>query len=193
MKELIFATNNTHKLEEVTPLLKGMYIVKSLAEISCNEDIPETSDTLQGNALQKAIFVHERCGLNCFSDDTGLEIEALKNAPGVYSARYAGEQKCAADNVAKVLFEMQGVENRKARFCTIIALILEGKTYFFEGEVNGSIIKNPIGTKGFGYDPIFIPEGYDKTFAELDLEIKNTISHRARAVQKLITFLSQNV
>jgi XTP/dITP diphosphohydrolase len=193
MKELIFATNNTHKLEEVAPLLEGRYIVKSLAEIGCTEDIPETANTLQGNALQKAVFVHEKYGLDCFSDDTGLEIEALNNAPGVYSARYAGEQRCAADNLAKVLQEMSGVKNRNARFCTVIALILEGKTYFFEGEVKGTIIRNPIGTKGFGYDPIFIPEGYDKTFAELDLAIKNTISHRARAVQKLITFLSQNV
>lgn len=190
MKDLVFATNNRHKLEEVAPLLGNTYTLLSLSDIGCTKDIPETADTLQGNALLKAEYVYTNYGRNCFSDDTGLEIEALDNAPGVHSARYAGEQKSAADNVAKVLREMQGKTNRNARFRTVIAFILDGKQYFFEGEVKGSIIDHPIGVKGFGYDPIFVPEGYNKTFAELDLDVKNTISHRARAVQELVTFLS---
>jgi XTP/dITP diphosphohydrolase len=190
MKDLVFATNNRHKLEEVAPLLGNTYTLLSLSDIGCTKDIPETAETLQGNALLKAEYVYANYGKNCFSDDTGLEIEALNNAPGVHSARYAGEHKSAADNVAKVLRKMQGKTNRKARFRTVIAFILNGKQYFFEGEVKGSIIDHPTGTKGFGYDPIFVPEGYDKTFAELELEVKNTISHRARAVKQLITFLS---
>jgi len=190
MKEIVFATNNRHKIEEVAPLLKKTYSLLTLSDIGCTDDIPETADTLQGNALQKAQFVYEKYHKDCFSDDTGLEIETLNNAPGVHSARYAGAQRSSSDNVQKVLNEMQGKINRNARFCTVIALLLNGKTYFFEGEVKGTIIQQPIGVNGFGYDPIFIPEGYDKTFAELDLKVKNTISHRARAVKKLITFLT---
>ena len=217
MRKIVFATNNKHKLQEVSPLLEGKCLLQNLSDIGCTDEIPETSDTLQGNALQKAMFVYEKYGLDCFSDDTGLEIEALRGAPGVYSARYAkikAEAKIALygegrqletevhktvagevsiANMQKVLSEMQGASNRKAQFRTVIALIFAGKTYFFEGKIKGKIIENPVGNGGFGYDPIFIPEGYDKTFAEMDLSIKNTISHRARAVEKLVSFLIENL
>jgi XTP/dITP diphosphohydrolase len=187
--EIIFATNNDHKLHEVANLLKDKYQIMSLKEIGCYDDIPETANTLQGNALLKARYVYERFGKNCFADDTGLEVEALHNAPGVYSARYAGENHDAAANMRKLLAEMDGKQNRKARFRTVIALIQNGQEYLFEGEVKGMIIESPRGANGFGYDPIFVPEGYTNTFAELDLEVKNRISHRANAVKKLVTFL----
>lgn len=188
-KQIVFATNNQHKLEEVRNILDKEYLVLSLTDICCNEDIPETSDTLEGNALLKALFVKENYGYDCFSDDTGLEVEALNNAPGVYSARYAGESKDPEANMLKVLDELEMKENRSARFRTVIALILNDTEYFFEGVINGIIIEEKRGTNGFGYDPIFIPEGYDKTFAELGDKIKNTISHRAEAVNKLKVFL----
>ena len=191
MEKIIFATNNKHKLQEVAQLLQGKFQLFSLQDINCYDDIPETADTLEGNALLKARYVYERFGFDCFADDTGLEVEALNNAPGVYSAHYAGEQRNAEDNMNKLLLELQNKSNRKARFRTVIALILDGKEYLFEGEVKGNIEKRKRGEEGFGYDPIFTPDGYDKTFAELSIETKNTISHRALAVAKLIDFLSK--
>ena len=190
--EIIFATHNMHKAEEVRAILGPNFHIKSLPEIGC-PDIPETADTLKGNALQKAQYVVDHYHLNCFADDTGLEIEALDNRPGVYSARYAGEGCSYQDNVLKVLDEMQGITNRKACFKTVIALILDGKQYFFEGRVDGIILPEQHGTDGFGYDPIFQPNGFDQTFAEMGPATKNSISHRGRAMQQLKEFLSSNV
>ena len=187
--KLVFATNNQHKLKEVSQILGNNIELLSLKDINCDVDIPETADTLEGNALLKAKFVHQHFGLDCFADDTGLEIEALNNEPGVYSARYAGEDKDFKANMEKALAELQGVENRKARFRTVISLILNNREYMFEGIINGKIIEEERGEAGFGYDPIFMPDGYDKTFAELGDEIKNHISHRALAVNKLSEFL----
>lgn len=192
MKEIVFATNNNHKLKEVSDLLENKYKVLSLKDIGCFEEISETADTLQGNALIKARYVYERYGKACFSDDTGLEVEALNNAPGVYSARYAGEDKDAEANMNKLLAELQDQTNRRAQFRTVVVLIIDGKEYLFEGKVEGDISTQKVGTHGFGYDPIFVPKGYDKSFAELALGEKNEISHRARAVKKLIAFLSEN-
>lgn len=190
--KLVFATNNKHKLDEVRKITSHHPVeIVSLAEINCFDDIPETADTLEGNALQKAHYIQEKFGLNCFADDTGLEVEALNNAPGVYSARYAGPGHDSEANMKKLLKEMEGKENRKARFRTVIALVWNGKTYTFEGIVNGTITTAKRGENGFGYDPIFIPEGYDQTFAELGDNIKNQISHRAKAVEKLDEFLTQ--
>lgn len=190
--KLVFATNNKHKLDEVRKITSRHPVeIVSLAEINCFDDIPETADTLEGNALQKAHYIQEKFGLNCFADDTGLEVEALNNAPGVYSARYAGPGHDSEANMKKLLYEMEGKENRKARFRTVIALVWNGKTYTFEGIVNGTITTAKRGENGFGYDPIFIPEGYDQTFAELGDNIKNQISHRAKAVEKLDEFLTQ--
>lgn len=190
--KLVFATNNKHKLDEVRKITSHHPVeIVSLAEINCFDDIPETADTLEGNALQKAHYIQEKFGLNCFADDTGLEVEALNNAPGVYSARYAGPGHDSEANMKKLLHEMEGKENRKARFRTVIALVWNGKTYTFEGNVNGTITTAKRGENGFGYDPIFIPEGYDQTFAELGDNIKNQISHRAKAVEKLDEFLTQ--
>lgn len=188
--KLVFATNNKHKLEEVSAILPSSIELVSLADINCQEDIPETADTLEGNALLKACFVKEGYGLDCFADDTGLEVEALGNAPGVYSARYAGPEHNAEDNMEKLLRELKGKENRNARFRTVIALLLEGKEYYFEGIITGTIIDEKRGDAGFGYDPVFVPSGQELTFAEMGNEIKNTISHRALAVQKLAAFLS---
>lgn len=190
MKTLVFATNNKHKLDEVRKITSGLVNIVSLEDIDCHEDIPETSDTLEGNALQKAEYIKEHYGLDCFADDTGLEVEALNNAPGVYSARYAGPGHDSEANMNKLLEEMNNIENRKARFRTVIALLLNGKQYVFEGIVNGEITKEKRGTTGFGYDPIFIPDNYTQTFAEMGNDIKNTISHRAEAVKKLNSFLS---
>ena len=187
---LVFATNNAHKLEEVSAILGAQIRLKSLADIDCHADIPETSPTLEGNARQKARFIHERYHVDCFADDTGLEVEALNGAPGVYSARYAdanGHDSKA--NIRKLLSELQGADNRKARFRTVISLILNETEYQFEGIVNGEIIRLEKGTAGFGYDPVFIPEGYSETFAELGEDIKNQISHRARAIRKMADFL----
>ncbi len=188
--KLVFATNNAHKLDEVRNIASNHTEIVSLAEINCFDDIPETADTLEGNALQKAQYVEDHFGLDCFADDTGLEVEVLNNEPGVYTARYAGPAHDPEANINKLLHELKGKDNRKARFRTVIALILDGKTYYFEGIVNGTIVEERKGTDGFGYDPIFIPEGYTKTFAELGVDIKNQISHRALAVNKLISFLS---
>ena len=190
MKTLVFATNNKHKLDEVQKIASGSVNIVSLEDIDCQDDIPETSDTLEGNALQKALYIKEHYGFDCFADDTGLEVESLNNAPGVYSARYAGPGHNSEANMNKLLQEMNGIENRKACFRTVIALIFNGKEYFFEGIVNGQITKEKRGTSGFGYDPIFIPDNYTETFAEMGNDIKNTISHRAEAVKKLSSFLS---
>lgn len=190
--KLVFATNNKHKLDEVRKITSHHPVeIVSLAEINCFDDIPETADTLEGNALQKARYIQEKFGLNCFADDTGLEVETLNNAPGVYSARYAGPGHDSEANMKKLLHEMEGKENRKARFRTVIALVWNGKTYTFDGIVNGTITTAKRGENGFGYDPIFIPEGYEQTFAELGNDIKNQISHRAKAVEKLDEFLTQ--
>lgn len=190
MKKLVFATNNQHKLTELQSILGGRYQLLSLADIGFFDDIPETRDTLEGNASQKANFVYDRFGMNCFADDTGLEVEALGNAPGVYSARYAGPQRSSDDNVKKLLHDLQKINNRAARFRTVISLIIDGKEKLFEGIVDGKIIDTPKGTQGFGYDPIFVPDGHSLTFAEMDMEEKNKISHRGRAVEKLVIFLS---
>ncbi len=189
--KLVFATNNAHKLEEVSQILGDNIELLSLKNIDCNDDIPETADTLEGNALLKARYIYDKYNVNCFADDTGLEVEALNGAPGVYSARYAGgEGHDSEANMNKLLAELKGNVHRNAQFRTVIALIIDAKEYLFEGIVEGSIITDKKGTAGFGYDPIFIPEGYDKTFAELGNEVKNTISHRARAVHKLCKFLN---
>ncbi len=187
---LVFATNNAHKLEEVAAILGNRVKLLSLNDINCHTDIPETADTLEGNARLKSSFIYNNYGLDCFADDTGLEVEALGGAPGVYSARYAGgEGHDAQANMLKLLSDLEGKENRKAQFRTAISLILEGKEYLFEGIIRGEIIREKRGDSGFGYDPIFKPEGYEQTFAELGNEIKNKISHRALAVQKLCEFL----
>ncbi|RGN51372.1 MULTISPECIES: non-canonical purine NTP diphosphatase [unclassified Bacteroides] len=187
--KLVFATNNQHKLEEVSAILGNSIELLSLKDINCDTDIPETADTLEGNALLKAQYIYNNFGINCFADDTGLEIEALNNEPGVYSARYAGENKNPEANMLKVLDNLREKENRKARFRTVIALILNGKEYLFEGIINGKITNSKQGSAGFGYDPIFMPEGYNETFAELGNNIKNKISHRALAINKLSDFL----
>lgn len=189
MRKLVFSTNNEHKLEEVRAKLGKYYQVISLKDLGDDTDVPETGDTLEENAMIKADYLWNTYQVNCFADDTGLEVEALDNAPGVYSARYAGEQKSSEDNVAKLLKELEGKENRRARFRTVIALIMGGKRYLFEGKIEGTITTSPKGTSGFGYDPVFQADGYDKTFAELTLEDKNNISHRAKAVEQLVLFL----
>ena len=191
-KKFVFATNNSHKLEEVTAILGEKVELLSMKDIKCDTDIPETADTLEGNALLKARYIFDNYHLDCFADDTGLEVEALNGAPGVYSARYAGgEGHDAQANMLNLLHELDGMENRKAQFRTAISLILDGKEYLFEGVIKGEIIKEKRGDSGFGYDPIFKPEGYDQTFAELGNDIKNQISHRALAVQKLCEFLQR--
>ncbi|KAA6343959.1 Nucleoside triphosphate pyrophosphohydrolase [termite gut metagenome] len=189
-QRLVFATNNPHKLEEVSLILGDRVKLLSLNDINCRVDIPETADTMEGNALLKARYIYDNYRLNCFADDTGLEVEALNNEPGVYSARYAGEEKDSQANMMKVQQKLEGKENRKARFRTVIALILNGKEHLFEGIVRGKIIKEKRGSSGFGYDPIFMPKGYDKTFAELGNDVKNAISHRAVAVNKLCEYLN---
>lgn len=191
MKKIVFATNNAHKLKEIREITNGKIEILSLADIDSHDEIEEPGETLEENALIKARFVKEKYGFDCFADDTGLEVEALNNAPGVYSARYAGEACRPEDNMRKLLSELQGETNRKARFRTVIALLFEGKEYFFEGEIQGQIIEEKKGNEGFGYDPVFQPDGYDKTFAELGEEQKNKISHRALAVNKLVDFLLQ--
>lgn len=191
MKKLVFATHNSHKTAEVSAILEGKIALVNLAELGCSEDIPETADTLEGNALQKAHYVYDRFGMDCFADDTGLEVDCLDGAPGVMTARYAGPNCNFDDNVNKLLRVMQGVENRKARFRTVIALILDGKEYLFEGEVRGIITPQRHGEKGFGYDPIFQPETYGETFAEMGSELKNQISHRGIAVRKFCDFIKE--
>lgn len=191
MKKIVFATNNKHKLDEIRKILSDKFEIVSLRDIGCDVDIPETGDTLEDNALMKAKYVKKHFGLDCFADDTGLEVDALNGAPGVHSARYAdGTDHDSNANMDKLLRELGNNNNRKARFRTVIALLFNGDTHLFDGIVNGHIIYERHGTEGFGYDPIFVPEGYEQSFAELGMEIKNQISHRARAVNKLATFLN---
>ncbi|MBA4057677.1 MAG: non-canonical purine NTP pyrophosphatase [Marivirga sp.] len=190
---LCFATNNKHKLEEVKHIVGPDHKIVSLAEINCTEELPETRDTLEGNSLQKAEYIFEKFNIPCFADDTGLEVEALDGAPGVYSARYAGEHKSSDDNINLLLDKLADKSTRNARFRTIITLIgLDGKPIFFEGIIRGEIIKEKRGTSGFGYDPIFIPEGFNRTFAEMTLTEKNSLSHRAIAVKKLGAYLKNH-
>lgn len=191
MRKLVFATNNSHKLEEVSAVLGDQLDILSLKEIGCTEDIPETATTLEGNALLKAQHVYNQYGYDCFADDTGLEVEALEGRPGVYSARYAGEDQNAERNMEKLLHELEGSTNRRARFLTVVALIEGGNVRYFEGQIAGQIIGNRKGSAGFGYDPVFVPDGYSQTFAELGSELKNKISHRALAIQALIKYLKQ--
>lgn len=192
MRKLVFATNNAHKLEEIRAILGEKVEILSLKDIHCDTDIPETADTLEGNAALKAEFIYKHYGLDCFADDTGLEVEALGGAPGVYSARYAGgEGHDSEANMKKLLKELSGETNRKAQFRTAICLIEGGEEHLFEGVVKGEIIEEKRGNSGFGYDPVFVPEGFSQTFAELGAEIKNQISHRARAVQCLCENLSR--
>lgn len=187
--KLVFATNNQHKLKELQAILGDHFELLSLKDIGCFEEIPEEQPTLEGNARQKAEYIYEKFGFSCFADDTGLEIDALKGEPGVYSARYAGEAKDPQANMDKVLARLINEENRKARFRTVISLVLDGEEKQFDGIVEGEITRDKRGDSGFGYDPIFLPNGYEKTFAEMDLSEKNQISHRARAVQKLVEYL----
>ena len=191
-KKLVFATNNAHKLKEIRAILGNSIEILSLADIHCHADIPETADTLEGNARQKSRYVYEHYGLDCFADDTGLEVESLGGAPGVYSARYAdGQGHDSQANMNKLLKEMEEKNNRKAQFRTIISLIEKGEERQFEGIVKGQITKEKRGESGFGYDPIFQPDGYDTTFAELGSDIENRISHRARAVAALCDYLTK--
>lgn len=189
--KLVFATNNKHKLEEVQAMLTNFEIV-SLADINCFEDIPETADTLEGNAILKANFITEKYGFDCFADDTGLEVEALNKEPGVYSARYAGENNNAEANMNKLLKNLENNKNRKALFKTAIALNIQGKQFIFEGICKGTILTEKRGESGFGYDPIFMPEGFKTSFAEMNLAEKGKISHRGKAIKKLVTFLNEH-
>mgnify|MGYP002677697716 FL=1 len=190
--ELVFATNNAHKLSEIRAIFGDTLHILSLADINCHDDIPETADTLEGNALIKARWVKERYGYDCFADDTGLEVEALDGAPGVHTARYAYPDRHDPEaNTQKLLVSLKNATNRKAQFRTAIALILNGEEHVFEGVVRGEIATEKRGTEGFGYDPVFIPENTDRTFAELGTDVKNQISHRARAVAKLVEYLSK--
>ncbi|MFD2034125.1 non-canonical purine NTP diphosphatase [Belliella marina] len=187
--KICFATNNKKKIEEVKAALGDTFTIVSLEEIGCHEELPETGDTLDHNAFQKARYVKEHYGVDCFADDTGLEVEALDGAPGVYSGRYAGEPRSDERNIDLLLENLQEASNRKAKFRTVIALILNGEEHTFEGVANGEILKTRTGTGGFGYDPIFQPEGYGKSFAELSMDEKNEISHRGKAVRALVQFL----
>ncbi|MGJ1265586.1 non-canonical purine NTP diphosphatase [Sphingobacterium spiritivorum] len=188
MIELIFATNNAHKLDEVRAIVGDAFMIKSLDDINCQDDIPETGDTFEENAKQKTDYLVNKYGLYCFGDDSGLEIEAINNEPGVYSARYSGSRDMER-NIDLVLEKLADSENRKARFRTVISLFLNEQQHFFEGAITGTIISERRGTEGFGYDPIFIPDGYDKTFAEMSADEKNGISHRSIAVKALTGFL----
>ncbi len=198
MQELVFATHNEHKAREIQAILSNAYRVLSLDDVAFRDPVPENENSLEGNASQKAWFIHHRLGKDCFADDTGLEVDCLNGAPGVYSARYAdltderkADEPASVANIRKLLAQMRGETNRNARFRTIIALILDGKEYIFEGVVEGVILEERKGSGGFGYDPVFLPSGYTDTFAEMSLEQKNTISHRALAVLKLVTFLKK--
>jgi len=188
--KLVFASNNKNKIAEIQSMLPESIKILSLEDINCLEDIPETAETIEGNAILKADYVTQKYGYDCFADDTGLEVSALNGEPGVYSARYAGEQKNADDNMNKLLEALKNEENRSAQFKTVITLNLEGKQYLFTGIAKGTITSGKMGTNGFGYDPIFKPENFDETFAQLPLEVKNKIGHRGKAVQQLIDFLS---
>lgn len=189
MKKLVFATNNAHKLREVREMLEGEITVLSLADIGCSETIPETSDTLQGNALIKARYIKTHYGYDCFADDTGLQVVQLGGRPGVYSARYAGEECDPEKNMQKLLGELEGIDDRRASFITVVALIQGEEEKIFEGEVKGRILEEKQGSEGFGYDPLFVPDGYEESFAQLGEETKNHISHRARAMQKMKEYL----
>lgn len=189
--KLLFATQNMHKRDEVQALLGGGIVVTSLAELDYREYLAETHATLEENALEKAMFINKRFGMDCFAEDTGLEVESLHGAPGVYSARYAGEGKRTEDNIQLLLQNLNGKSNRKARFRTVICLFMRQQPYYFEGLVNGSIAHIAAGESGFGYDPVFIPEGSDRTFAEMSGDEKNAVSHRRRALEKMIEFLKK--
>lgn len=189
MRKIVFATNNKHKLDEVRAILSKKIEVLSLSDIECNDELPETAETLKENALMKAQYVFDKFGIDCFADDTGLEIDALDGKPGVYSARYAGEENDSEKNMQKVLSEMMHIKERAARFRTAVVLIESGKTVSFEGIVNGKISGKKKGTTGFGYDPIFVPDNYDVSFAEMSAEEKNKISHRGKAIEKLASYL----
>lgn len=193
MTELVFATQNPNKAREIEAKLGGSFMIVSLDSVGITEEIPETARTLEGNALLKARFVYEKTGRNCFADDTGLEVEALNGEPGVDTAYYAGPQKNAADNMALLLKNLEGKINRKARFRTVIALIWEGKEHLFEGIAEGEIINERRGAEGFGYDPVFVPTGYTRTFAEMTLEEKNQLSHRAKAFEAMKEFLKDRI
>lgn len=190
--KLVFASSNNHKINEIKKLLPENIELLGLNDIQCFDEIHETAETIEGNAILKANYIKNNYGLNCFADDSGLEIEALNGQPGVYSARYAGEPKDDNKNIDKVLFELHNQTNRKANFKTVICLNLNDKQYLFTGIVNGSIINEKKGDNGFGYDPIFVPDGFDKTFAQMTFEEKNQISHRAKAVMQMIDFLKNN-
>lgn len=190
-RKFIFATNNLHKLEEVQQMLNNQFTLVSLKDMGCVEDIPENEPTIEGNALFKARYIYQKYGKDCFADDSGLEVEVLNNAPGVRSARYAGESKDSQENMNLLLENLKGKKNRKARFRTVIACVIDGQEFVFEGIINGEIKEQGFGKNGFGYDPIFCPEGYAQTFAELPSEVKNQISHRALAVQKFLLFLKE--
>lgn len=192
MKELVFATNNPHKLREVREITANQFRILSLAEIGCNEEIIEDAGTIEGNASLKSWFVFNSYGKDCFADDTGLEIDALAGKPGVNSARYAGKDCNPENNIRRVLKELEGVTDRKARFRTVISLLMDGEELFFEGTVEGMILHEKRGNDGFGYDPVFLPDGYEQSFAEMSQDDKNKISHRGRAVQKLIDYLKHS-
>lgn len=190
MKEIVFATNNENKIREIDILLSGKFTIKKLIEISCHEELPETHDTIEENSIEKADYIYKKFNVNCFSEDTGLEVEALNGEPGVYSARYAGEEKDANQNMKKLLEKMKGIENRAAQFKTVITLIIDGVQHQFSGILNGTIGFQKTGTHGFGYDPVFVlPDG--RTLADLDIKEKAAISHRGIATKKLITYLSE--
>jgi XTP/dITP diphosphohydrolase len=189
-RQVTIATNNRHKLEEIQAILKGGIVLKTLKDIGCTEELGEDQNTIEGNSFQKADYVHKHYHVDCFADDTGLEVEALNGKPGVDSAHYAGPQRSHDDNINLLLRNLEGKSNRKARFRTIITLILHDKVHTFEGIVNGSILDERRGTDGFGYDPVFLPDGFSKTLAEMSMEEKNQISHRAVAVGKLVNFLN---
>lgn len=191
--KLVIATQNKHKIEEIKPGLNPEIELIGLSDLHFQEEVPENSDTLEGNALEKAKFIYDKYHFNTMSDDTGLEVESLNGEPGIYSARYAGESKNSDNNIEKLLNKLKDKSNRNARFRTVIALIIKNKEYLFEGIVEGIIIENRKGNMGFGYDPVFLPEGYNKTFAEMTLEEKNEISHRARALKKLTVFINELV
>lgn len=189
--KICFATNNRNKVEEINKLLGDKYEVLSLEDIGCQDELPETKDTLEGNSLQKARYVYEKFQVNCFADDTGLEVEALGGEPGVYSAMYAGPQRNNEDNIRLLLKNLEGKSNRRARFRTVISLIIDGKTEQLEGIVEGRIISEMKGEKGFGYDPVFVPDGYSVTFAQMSMDEKNKISHRGHAIRKLVKYLQE--
>jgi XTP/dITP diphosphohydrolase len=189
MRKIIFASNNKHKAEEIRAILGAQFDIITLKEAGIEIDIPEPHETLTENAREKSMVIHRLTGMDCFSEDTGLEVDALNGAPGVRSARYAGEQANANDNLQKLLAEMKGIANRAARFKTVISLILNGQEYIFEGDCEGTITDSASGTTGFGYDPVFMPTQYDQTFAELGIEVKSAISHRKKAIEKMTSFL----